>query len=150
MADIKSKEDRSKNMSAIRSKNTKPEIYLRKLLFNRGYRYRLYNQSLPGNPDLWLKKYNTVVFINGCFWHMHQNCKRSNVPKSNMDYWAPKLLNNVQRDARNKQLLIERGYKCLVIWECSINHVKKDEEARSNMIAAIEDFFRNGLMYEEL
>ena len=87
MADIVSPEKRSQNMSAIRSKNTKPEVYLRKLLFAQGYRYRIADKSVPGHPDIFLRKYNTAIFVNGCFWHRHPDCKYAYTPKSRVEFW---------------------------------------------------------------
>ncbi len=91
MADIVSPEKRSQNMSAIRSKNTKPEVYLRKLLFAQGYRYRIADKSVPGHPDIFLRKYNTAIFVNGCFWHRHPGCKYAYTPKSRVEFWQKKL-----------------------------------------------------------
>lgn len=147
MTNIETKEKRSQIMAAVKNKNTKPEVYLRRLLFRHGYRYRLYSKAIPGHPDLWLKKYNTVIFVNGCFWHMHSNCKRNRIPKSNEEYWRPKLLRNVQRDTDNKRQLYEKGYRCLVIWECSLDHLKKNE---SELFDLIEAFFKSDDMYKEI
>ena len=110
MADIVSPEKRSQNMSAIRSKDTKPEVYLRKLLFAQGYRYRIADKSVPGHPDIFLRKYNTAIFVNGCFWHRHPDCKYAYTPKSRVEFWQKKFDDNVQRDAvvkavRNKEVL---------------------------------------------
>ncbi len=125
MADIKSKEARSKNMSAIKSKNTKPEILVRKYLFSQGFRYRVNVGKLPGKPDIVLSKYKTVVFINGCFWHLHQNCKYFVYPKQNADFWKKKILGNVERDKRNYSLLEAEGWKIIIVWECQL---KQDRE----------------------
>ena len=92
--DIKSPEERSKNMAAIHSKNTKPEIYFRKLLFARGYRYSLNSKNIPGHPDVYLRKYNTAIFVHGCFWHRHNGCKYAYMPKSREDFWAEKFETN--------------------------------------------------------
>ena len=120
MADIISPEKRSRNMSAIRSKNTKPEVYLRKLLFAQGYRYRIADKSVPGHPDIFLRKYNTAIFVNGCFWHRHSGCKYAYMPKSRMEFWQKKFDDNVQRDTIVKAELLKRGIKCLIVWECTI------------------------------
>ena len=98
MADIKSPEERSRNMRAIRSKDTKPEIYLRKLLFAQGLRYRKNVQKLPGSPDMYLAKYRTAIFVHGCFWHRHQGCKYAYMPKSRTEFWVEKFDINVSRD----------------------------------------------------
>lgn len=120
MADIISSEHRSKNMSAIRSKNTKPEIYLRKLLFAEGYRYRIAEKSIPGHPDLFLRKYNTAIFVHGCFWHRHTGCKFSYFPKSRVEFWSNKFSDNISRDIVVENQLKEMGVKCIVVWECTI------------------------------
>jgi DNA mismatch endonuclease (patch repair protein) len=114
------KEKRSWNMSRIHSKNTGPEMVFRKLIHRAGFRYRLYVKILPGKPDLVLKKYKTVVFIHGCFWHKHENCRRGNKPKSNNEYWDAKLARNVERDAENVRLLESEGWHVLIIWECEL------------------------------
>ena len=116
--DTISKEVRSRNMSAIRSKNTNPETVVRSLLFALGYRYRLHRKDLPGKPDIILKKHNTVIFVHGCFWHQHKECKRANIPKSNKKYWIPKLERNAERDKINKRELNKLGWNVITIWEC--------------------------------
>ena len=116
--DTVSKEVRSRNMSAIRSKNTNPETVVRSLLFALGYRYRLHKKDLPGKPDIILKKHNTVIFVHGCFWHQHKECKRANIPKSNKKYWIPKLERNAERDKINKRELNKLGWNVITIWEC--------------------------------
>ena len=98
MEDIVSVEQRSRNMAAIRSRDTKPEVYLRKLLFVKGYRYRIADKTVPGHPDIFLRKYNTAIFVHGCFWHRHQNCKYAYTPKSRVEFWQKKFDDNVKRD----------------------------------------------------
>lgn len=119
MADNHTKEVRSRNMSHIRSKNTKPEEKVRKYLFSKGFRYRKNVRSLPGSPDIVLPKYKTVIFVNGCFWHKH-DCSRFVWPSSNEDYWIPKIQRNVERDESNKQQLMATGWNVLVVWECQL------------------------------
>lgn len=119
VADNHSKEVRSMNMSHIRSKNSKPEEKVRKGLFAKGFRYRKNVKKLPGCPDIVLPKYKTVIFVNGCFWHMH-DCGRFVWPASNQDYWHPKILRNVERDRNNIALLKEMGWKVIVVWECEL------------------------------
>lgn len=126
MADTHSKEVRSKNMSHIRSANTKPEEIVRKYLFSRGLRYRKNVRKLPGCPDIVLHKYKTVVFVNGCFWHMH-DCGRFVWPSSNKEYWSKKINRNVERDTENHRILSEQGWKVLVIWECQLKKKVADE-----------------------
>ena len=119
MADNHSKEIRSKNMSHIRSTNTKPEELVRKHLFSRGFRYRKNVRNLPGCPDIVLPKYHTVIFVNGCFWHKH-NCGRFVWPSSNIEYWIPKINRNVERDIENQKKLTDMGWKVLIVWECEL------------------------------
>lgn len=109
---------RSWNMSRIGSKNTKPELLVRKALTKLGIRYRLHVKSLPGKPDVVLRKYSTVIFINGCFWHQHKDCKRSTVPKSNTDYWVPKLTRNIEKQKKDIEALNKLDLDALIIWEC--------------------------------
>ena len=113
-------EERSFTMSKIRSKNTKPEVLLRSALFKQGFRYRLHSKKLPGKPDIVLAKYKTVIFVHGCFWHLHKECRDGRMPKSNLEYWVPKLNNNVERDAAHQSALSELGWKVIVVWECEI------------------------------
>ena len=119
MPDNLTKEQRSRNMSNIKSKNTKPEITLRKYIFNLGYRYALNNRRLPGTPDIFFKKYNLAVFVHGCFWHQH-GCKHSVMPKSNVKYWEEKFVRNKNRDSIVLQKLKERGINHIIVWECEI------------------------------
>lgn len=119
MADTKTPAERSENMSRIRSTNTKPEEIVRKYLFSHGFRYRKNDKRYPGKPDIVLSKYRTIIFVNGCFWHMH-GCSRSRLPRSNQDYWKPKIERNIQRDADNKQKLELDGWKVIVVWECEV------------------------------
>lgn len=119
MADNHSKEVRSMNMSHIRSKDSKPEAIVRKYLFSQGFRYRKNVKKLPGCPDIVLPKHNTVIFVNGCFWHKH-NCKRFVWPSSNQEYWESKILGNVRRDKKNIALLQKHGWKVLTVWECEL------------------------------
>jgi DNA mismatch endonuclease (patch repair protein) len=127
MADVHSKEVRSHNMSRIRSKNTKPELIVRKFLFANGFRYRLHNKSLPGKPDIVLNKYNTIIFIHGCFWHKHKNCKYAFVPASNKNYWFPKLDKNVEKDIQATKRLREMKWKVLIVWECNLKPNKQEK-----------------------
>lgn len=117
--DNKSKSERTANMQAIHSSNTKPELIVRHLLFFSGYRYRLHVKSLPGKPDIVLQKWRTVIFVNGCFWHMHQDCPRATLPKSNSDFWSLKLIRNRERDNKECEALISMGWRVLVVWECA-------------------------------
>ena len=128
--DDKTPEQRSINMSHIRSKDTKPEEIVRKYLFARGFRYRKNDTRYPGKPDLVLPKYHTVIFINGCFWHQH-GCSRSTLPKTNQDYWIPKIQRNVERDRQNIKALEDAGWKVIVIWECELKKKTLEETMNS-------------------
>jgi DNA mismatch endonuclease (patch repair protein) len=111
---------RSYTMSRIRSKNTKPELILRSELFKRNLRYRIHRKNLPGNPDIVFSKCKLVIFVNGCFWHMHSQCKDGKIPKSRIEYWKPKLMGNVSRNRVNYEKLVKLGWEVIVIWECEI------------------------------
>ncbi len=118
MADIHSKEVRSYNMSRVKSKNTSPELLVRKYLHGLGYRYTLHNKNLPGKPDIVLPKYNTVIFVHGCFWHGHANCKYASIPKTRTEWWQQKIETNKNNDAKCLKLLKKAGYKIIHIWGC--------------------------------
>jgi DNA mismatch endonuclease (patch repair protein) len=138
MADTHSKKVRSYNMSRIKSKNTAPEILVRKYLFGAGYRYRLHDKKLPGSPDIILPKYRTAVFVHGCFWHSHPGCAKAVQPKSNIDYWTPKLERNKKRDQQNQASLDELGWRTIVLWECGLTAKKREDTLKelSEMIAS--------------
>ncbi len=127
MADMHSKEIRSYNMSHIRSQNTKPENIVRKFLFSKGLRYRKNDKRYPGHPDILLPKYKTAVFINGCFWHCHESCPDFVLPKSNQDYWEPKLEKNRKRDEENYAALRKDGWNVHIVWECELKKAVRDE-----------------------
>ena len=128
---------RSENMRRVKSKDTKPEIFLRKLLWHRGFRYRLNYSKLPGSPDLYISKYQVAVFVNGCFWHMHESCKLSSIPKNNHEFWEKKLRGNTERDRKNYKLLESMGIKVIVVWGCEIKMMMKDEKALENKMDQI-------------
>ena len=119
MPDNHSKEVRSMNMSHIRSTNSKPEEIVRKYLFSKGLRYRKNVRTLPGKPDIVLRKYKTIIFVNGCFWHKH-DCGRFVMPSSNIEYWTKKINRNVERDKSNTEQLEAQGWRLLTIWECQL------------------------------
>lgn len=133
MADTKTPEERSRNMSLIRSTDTKPEALVRKYLFSHGFRYRKNDKKLPGKPDIVLPKYKTVIFINGCFWHMH-GCSRSRLPKSNLEYWKPKIDKNIERDRIVRSKLSELGWNVIVVWECELK--KKNFDNRMEKLCS--------------
>lgn len=120
MSDIMTPEQRSRCMSHIHSKNTKPEILVRKELFRRGYRYRINVNNLPGKPDIVLPKYKTVIFVNGCFWHGHEGCKYFVLPKTNTIFWENKIRNNQKRDREAIKILQLTGWNVITIWECCL------------------------------
>lgn len=109
-------------MAAIKDKDTKPEILVRKFLFSKGLRYRLNNRKLPGSPDIVLKKYKTVIFVDGCFWHGHEGCKYFRLPKSNTSFWETKITRNIERDKETTQALTALGWKVIRIWECELRN----------------------------
>lgn len=114
------KEQRHRCMSAIKGKNTKPELLVRKFLFSRGFRYKLNHPRLPGHPDLVLRKYRTVIFVNGCFWHGHDGCRHFVLPKSNVDFWRAKIERNKARDIIEQRTLAAMGWHCITVWECQL------------------------------
>ena len=122
MADILTPEKRSWNMSRIKGKNTKPEVLLRSLLHQAGFRFRIHASNLPGKPDIVLPRYNTVIFVNGCFWHRHNNCKYAYSPKSRQDFWQEKFARTVQRDQEKTEKLIEDGWQVRTVWECELEN----------------------------
>ena len=134
--DIWSKEKRSEVMSRILSTNTKPEMCVRKMLFSRGYRYRLHDPRLPGKPDIVLPKYRAAIFVHGCFWHLHARCRDGTIPKTRANYWKEKLLKNRERDKKHMRELRKQGWQVLRLWECEIE--KKTEK----VINRLEDFLK--------
>ena len=123
MSDRMTPQQRHECMSHIRSRNTKPEVLLRKELHRLGYRYRINVRNLPGTPDIVLAKYRTCIFVNGCFWHGHQGCSKFVMPKTNESFWADKIRNNRERDLKNTMMLEAADWKVITIWECQL---KKD------------------------
>lgn len=125
--DIWDKKKRSEVMSKIRSKNTKPELTLRKALFARGFRYRVNVSNLPGKPDIVLPKYKTVIFLHGCFWHRHKGCKYAYTPKTNTKFWVDKITSNTERDKLSAEKLTALGWNVITVWECEIRHKYKHD-----------------------
>ncbi len=123
MTDVHDKKTRSYNMSMIKGKNTKPEIIVRKFLFNNGFRYRLNYSKLPGKPDIVLPKFRIVIFINGCFWHGHEGCKYFVVPKTRTEWWMEKINSNKRNDINKKKELEDLGWRIITLWECEIKHM---------------------------
>lgn len=133
MIDHVSKEKRSEIMKRIGGKDTTPELMVRKLIYSLGFRYRLHGKELPGKPDLVFSGRKKVIFVHGCFWHGH-NCKKGKPPKTNLDYWLPKLNENQARDARNQKLLESMGWQVLVLWQCEINDTNNLKETISHFL----------------
>jgi DNA mismatch endonuclease, patch repair protein len=119
---------RNELMARISSKNTKPEIRVRRALHSRGFRFRLHRIDLPGKPDIVLPKWNLAIFVNGCFWHQHPGCTLASKPKTNTEYWGPKLVRNVKRDQRNRAALRRAGWRVAVIWECQTRDARLFEK----------------------
>jgi len=138
MADVHSKETRSYNMSKIRSKDTKPEMLVRKFLHSNGFRYKLHVKDLPGKPDIVLPKYNTVIFVHGCFWHGHSGCKYFVIPKTRTEWWTEKINKNSINDIIASNKLINLGWKVIDVWECEL---KKDSVLAtfSKLLTKIKD-----------
>lgn len=143
MSDRLTPEKRSWNMSRIRGKDTAIEVRVRKRLFNMGYRYRKNDSRLPGKPDIVLPKYKTVIFIHGCFWHRHKDCKNATTPKTRADFWQAKFERNVENDRLHKSQLEGLGWNVITIWECEIN------ERFENIIIEIEQQLAINLKKEE-
>lgn len=118
--DVHDKETRSYNMSRIKGKDTKPEEIVRKYLFSKGFRYRKNDKRLPGTPDIVFPKYKTAIFVNGCFWHGHKDCRYFVIPKTNTEFWLNKINANIERDRRKHNELKELGWKVIVVWECEL------------------------------
>ena len=150
MADIKTPEERSRNMSAIRSKNTKPELYIRKHLFGCGFRYRVCPEYVPGHPDLYLAKYRAAIFIHGCFWHRHADCKYAYMPKTREEFWAKKFGDNERRDGVVRDELQNKGIRQLVVWECAVRSARKKCNDEELLFSAIKDFILSSRQYEEI
>ena len=125
-------------MSNVKGKNTKPEILVRKFLFSHGYRYRVNKKDLPGKPDIVLPKYKTVIFINGCFWHGHENCKYATIPESNRDFWLTKITKNIERDKLTREKLTIMGWRIIDIWQCQLK-TKEKKMTLNNLITILSN-----------
>ena len=129
--DTLSAEQRHDNMAAIKGKGTKPEMIVRKFLWSRGFRYRVNNARLPGHPDIVLRKYRTCIFVNGCFWHGHKDCRYYVIPKTNTDFWIRKITRNIERDRQEQLQLARMGWHCITVWECELKREKRNETLES-------------------
>ncbi len=137
MADSLTSRERSERMRRVRSKNTKPEMAVRRLLHALGYRYRLHVADIPGRPDIVFRKRRKVIFVHGCFWHRHDDpaCKLARLPKSRLDFWLPKLNANRERDRQTRNRLLKEGWKILVVWECEL---RDKEQLRNKLVRFLE------------
>lgn len=129
--DKMTKEQRHHCMASIRGKNTKPELIVRKFLFSRGFRYRLNHPRLPGHPDIVLRRYRSVIFVNGCFWHGHEGCRHYVMPKTNTAFWQAKIERNKARDMEEQRQLAAMGWHCLTVWECQLKPAVRQETLES-------------------
>ena len=142
MPDVLTPQQRHRCMSHIRSKATKPEILVRKWLWAHGYRYRLNVKSVPGKPDIVMRKYRTAIFVNGCFWHGHKGCKQFVLPKTNTEFWQNKIAHNRQRDQRNVALLRYNGWQVIILWACSLTKDKLENTMQQVSIALNYNFLK--------
>ncbi len=149
MADVLTPEQRSRNMAAIKGKDTKPEMIVRKYLFSRGLRFRVQVRKLPGNPDIVLPKYKTVIFVNGCFWHGHEGCKYFRLPKSNVEFWKEKIERNIKRDKESTQALFDLGWKVVRVWECELRNKANREDTLNKIYNSITTSGNSGYSLEE-
>lgn len=138
-----SAEQRHRNMAAIHAADTKPEMIVRKYLFAHGFRYRLNHRRLPGRPDIVLRRYRTCIFVNGCFWHGHEECRYFRLPKSNTEFWKAKISRNIQRDKRVQRELAAMGWHCITVWECELK-----PKVRERTLASLE-FTLNRIFLED-
>lgn len=150
MTDIKTPAERSKNMAAIKSKNTRPEFFFRKLLFAQGLRYRTNYARIEGHPDIYLPKWKTAIFVHGCFWHRHKKCKFAYQPKSNVAFWNLKFEKNIKRDKAVQEVLYGQKINCLIVWECTIKQMKRDPIFSELIIEKTKEFICGREMYLEL
>jgi DNA mismatch endonuclease, patch repair protein len=134
LADIFSKEERSKIMAGISGKETKPEVLVRKFLFSKGFRYRKNVKTLPGKPDIVLPKFKTAIFIHGCFWHGHSRCKRAALPKTNNSFWKTKVKGNKERDKRNYLELKRMGWHVITIWQCELRNQQYSKSTLDSLV----------------
>lgn len=131
MTDVHDKKTRSYNMSQIKSRDTKPEMIIRRFLFTNGFRYRLHNKKLPGRPDLTLLKFKAVIFVHGCFWHGHEGCRYFVVPKTRTDWWMSKINRNKELDEKSRVKLIRKGWNVITVFECELKPAKREDTLNS-------------------
>lgn len=136
-------------MAAVKGKDTKPEMIVRKYLFSRGMRFRVQVRKLPGNPDIVLPKYKTVIFVNGCFWHGHEDCKYFRLPKSNVEFWKEKIGRNIERDRESMQALLDLGWKIIRVWECELRNKANREDTLNKIYKSITSPNGSSYSFEE-
>lgn len=149
MADVMTPEQSSRCMAAIKGKDTKPEMIVRKYLFSRGLRFRVQVRKLPGTPDIVLPKYKTAIFVNGCFWHGHEGCKYFRLPKSNVEFWREKIVRNIERDRESMQALLDLRWKVIRIWECELRNKANREDSLNKIYNSITTSRNSGYSLEE-
>ena len=138
MADIYTKSKRTEIMASISGRETKPEISVRSFLFRQGFRFRKNVKSLPGKPDIVLTKLQSIIFVHGCFWHGHKNCKKATLPTSNVRFWREKIQSNVNRDKKTKTALKQLGWRIITVWECQLKSKIKFERTMEKLISNID------------
>lgn len=143
-------EKRSRNMAAIHASDTKPEVYLRKLLYHHGYRYRKNWKLIKGRPDLFVLRYKVALFVNGCFWHAHHGCASFRVPATHKDFWDEKFRKNTERDQRTLEELHQLGIRTAVVWECAVNEMKKSPAYEEVVLDTLDAFFRSAELHLEI
>lgn len=141
MADNLTTQQRRYAMSQVRGQNTKPEKTVRSLLHRLGFRFRKNVKNLPGKPDIVLPKYRTAIFVNGCFWHGHENCKRATMPNTRREFWEKKISSNISRDKRSIELLQQNGWRVMTIWQCQLRNQKESEEIVKKTATLLTDYF---------
>lgn len=147
MVDIVDTSTRSRIMASIKGRDTKPEILIRKLLHKRGFRFRIHVKELPGSPDVVLRKYKAVIFINGCFWHGHKGCHLFKIPATRTEFWEEKINKNQLNDIKSIKLLLDNGWRVCVVWECSVRGAKKD---LNKVINSISSWLLSDIIFEEI
>lgn len=148
MADVHDSKTRSRNMAAIKGKDTKPEVWLRKELFKLGYRYRLHRKDLPGKPDIVLPRYNAAILVHGCFWHGHNGCPMFKLPSTRREFWLKKIQANQLRDARNIDALRMKGWRILEVWECALRG--KGRQDPGDLILSVTNWLGGETGYNEI
>ena len=143
MSDVLNPQQRHRCMSHIRSKATKPEMLVRRWLWAHGYRYRLNVKSVPGKPDIVMRKYRTAIFVNGCFWHGHEGCKQFVLPKTNTEFWQNKIKYNRARDQKNYETLINAGWQVIVLWQCKLTKQELEQTMQQTAVALNQNLLKS-------